>query len=822
MDARDHSDSEDFRSVIDDLTVQNKKLRQKLKKYERLHCSHLQREKLFEVRIHGLEAHRKRELQDTLRNFASRTGEDLLGERNVFNAPPSMPIAPALHHEPSSSSTSNSRPLDSAYASMSGTAVIQPDTTINDSANAVTTCLQDIPEALTSKHPPTLSDKSKSKLIVRRLEQIFTGKGAVSCLHRQSHHQQEMSRPAAESDRRNVEACRQRNLQEGHREAYFLPIGGNLKVGTTQQTDGAAQRSCGSTERTEPSSCGLSLSRTPSPGLRPTRPLDLDLHRAQVPSDNLEYIRHLGLISASKGGSTTSDDDGGWMYLNLLISLAQLHTLNVTPEYVRQAVAEVSDKFELSLDGTKVKWLGGTDSTPMSSDGDESDEHMDCKASSKTSVSISKSGSLAQFSSRNALEQRPNSPLLVQASHLSFPPEIGAKRRPVHVASSNPLHLFPYEPLFYHTAISDEGEDLGIASDLVSSAGSMDFATNIDSNSKEVRERQTRLGGRKNESGPIIFYNRARFCTDLSGDPQGPVPDKVAYVRCTKRPVGCSQASLLADDSDNENDFSICNWPALPSPEIDGHSSSLIRSALDLEDLKSSISDCASDLNMLKSMEASGLGGVQPDDNFVVKVHMRHDAKRRPSTRFPPTSSPCHPASIVLHSVARADVNLLRERHPKPRSDPSQVPVKTEVISAVQTNMAPSPLPPPSYFRLSSGSSSSDDSSEDDEADNRNICHSKPTGHSIGSSADGENEESSYESDDSLSVDLLAHARILNPEVVRAQEMEFDSNQSNQPLSIQGSRTAATAPSTSSSRMKSDVDSMSVDGDDENGMSDSD
>ena len=36
------SNSEDFRSVIDDLTVQNQKLKKKLKKYERIHCSHLQ------------------------------------------------------------------------------------------------------------------------------------------------------------------------------------------------------------------------------------------------------------------------------------------------------------------------------------------------------------------------------------------------------------------------------------------------------------------------------------------------------------------------------------------------------------------------------------------------------------------------------------------------------------------------------------------------------------------------------------------------------------------------------------------------------------
>src|SRR6266700_6675017 len=58
------SSTEDFRSVIDDLTVANKKLKQKLRKYEKLYDAHLQEEKLFEVRFHGLPDHKKKELEE--------------------------------------------------------------------------------------------------------------------------------------------------------------------------------------------------------------------------------------------------------------------------------------------------------------------------------------------------------------------------------------------------------------------------------------------------------------------------------------------------------------------------------------------------------------------------------------------------------------------------------------------------------------------------------------------------------------------------------------------------------------------------------------
>ncbi|KAL9125872.1 MAG: hypothetical protein Q9217_004985 [Psora testacea] len=833
MNATNDNDSEDFRSVIDDLTIENKKLRKKLSKFERLHCSHLQEEKLFEVRIHGLAAHRKRELEDTLRRFASSIDEDSPCDRSFIGAHPSVPLSSTSLRKLSSSSTSYSRPLDSTYASMSGTGLNQSNPSHNRPCQAVNPPLLNISEALMPKHPLAMSDKSRSKVVVRRLEQIFTGKGVASRLHRQSHQQQEVSNSATEADRSSIEARAQRVWHEGTREAPILPNGADLKLETIEEANAAAQKSRGGTDGAESLSRGTVPSGAASPEQRPTRPLDLDLHRAQVPSDNIEYIRHLGLINPEGRGNPKPDGDDGWVYLNLLISMAQLHTLNVTPEFVRKAVADVSDKFELSADGTKVKWLGGTEGTQMSSDGDESEEQSNWKPSSRTSVSFSKHDSFVELPSRDELDDRHgrHCALPVQASEFSAPPEIGAKRRPVNVGTSEPSEKFHYKPLFFHTARSEEDEDSGIASDSFSSADPMDFATGINSGFNTVLERQTRSIGRKHESGPIIFFNRAKFCTDLGGDLTSPVTDKVPYCRCTEQPVGCSKVSSVAQDLDNGSEHHMLTYLPPKSTDVDIASSNIARSALDLEDLKTSISDCASDWDTPMSMEASGLGGVQPGDNFVVQVQMRHGTERISSGPFSAFPSPLRPPRKVLQSIARTATKALHEKHHIPRSDTCRAPVKSEVISAVTTNMAPSSLPPPSYVCLPFSSSGSDDTSEDYDEDARDprstleLPISRRSGTFLNSSDHTESEGSSYEptsygSDDSSSIDLLAHARVQDPEAIRAREREFDSVRSNQQSSAQGSPSAAGAPSeitpsASIRRVGSDVDSMSVDGDEE-------
>lgn len=884
------SNSAEFRGVIDDLTIQNKKLRRKLKQYERLHGSHLQKEKLFEVRIHGLAAHRKRELEEMLRSFASSSGES--PETPLFNVGTFKASAPALkNHNPSSSSTSyskGSKPIDSAYASMSGQTGVShsqsQDRPHNDMPaqslvreQNVKSYLHDIPETLLPKQSLQMSERAKSKLVVKRLEQIFTGKRAAG-RHSQSYQQQEVSHSAAQADRIGLEAHGRKfqRVHEGVREARILPKHAELKVDSlskanlaTQQsqqhvesrgrqslkegtrearihlgcvesqidssseTNRSGQMSRQSTDGEDSRSRDPRVSRGVTPDQRPTRPLDLDIHRAQVPSENIEYIRHLGLASPTATLNTDQESENRWVFLNLLTNMAQLHTLNVTPEFIRHAVADISSKFELSADGTKVRWQGGSDGTRMSSDSDESDTGK--RKSTGTSAPVSKQGSLADLPSRVGLEdiEEPKSALPLPA--IELPAEIGAKRRPVYLERSNDVDKFQYKPLFFHGAASEDDDDSTLAANSVSSFDPLENATGFNSGSHGVRESEVKLRKQNRGNGPIIFYNKARFCTDLSGDSSSAMHDEATYCRFTEEPVGCLQNLDPERWDGSESDYVPDGNDFRDSMDSDIGDTIKTGSTLDLEDLRSSMSDLSAPSPI--PMECSGIGNTHPEDNFMVRVQVRHGRRKSQGSRTqPPFSSPRSQVRRLLYSIPRGSANIFCEVKDIPRSQSDQGPFKTEIVSSVKTDMAPSLLPPPSNFYTTSDTGGDDDQDEDPSVNynSEKLCTStkssvddlvdpRPGNISLGSSS-GESKESpsvstSVGSDDDSSIDFLANARVLDPDTIAAQEREFEINAIQQPAGA-GSVTATLGEPTSSdserdeiSKTESDVDSMSVDGD---------
>lgn len=844
-----HNDNtDDFRSVIDDLTIQNRKLKKRLKKYEKLHCSHLQEEKLFEVRIHGLDAARKQELEQQLRSFASSIEGNSPSTRH--EVPTQVPVPGPADNKPSSSSTSLSKPQDSGYASMSGhTGISQPhtlDMLANDSQTAppkrqnIKSYLLDIPENLAPQPPLAISERSKRKLVVKRLEQLFTGRGAAKGRQSQSEQQQEVSQSAAQADRRRIEAGGMKVWQEGTREAHILPGDANLHVDPGEDSNGSAQRSRGSNEGSRSRSTqGSQVSGSPrSPEQRPTRPLDLDIHRAQIPSDNIEYIRHLGLVSPADDPSLDNDGDDGWVYLNLLTSMAQLHTLNVTPEFVRKAISDVSEKFELSPDGSKVRWLGGNEGTRMSSDSGESEETPRSNwNASDPSLSASKRGSFADNSSREEL------PLVNDGNDKATPAIAARRKQPVDLTQATTEGgEFHYRPLFVHAGQSEESDNSGLSSDSLESSDGQDLKAGANSGSHALQERESRLHGRRRDDGPIIFYNRARFCTDLSGDLSGARSNNSMYRRLTEQPLG---APPNASDESNTSGDDGCS-PARSSMEMSSDKSKTGRSALDMEDLKSSISDCMSVRGSATAMEASGIGGVWPEDNFVVKVKVRHGksdkAKKMQSPRrLTAFSKPKGPIRKILHNLSQKSVDAFHEVSSgsleSTRTQPQQSEVKAEILSTMKTNMPPSSLPPPSYVHsgFSSSASTSDEIEEGDEsndqldADMSSSSNIKPRSRGLNNQRDAypghpllrnsqthphmqnyaapnlprsasalphplyqnytpRNLENDYPSssskitsaasgsDDSSSIDLLAHARELDPELVAAREQEFERN----------------------------------------------
>ena len=824
MDAHNEN-TDDFRSVIDDLTVQNKKLKRKLKKYERLHSAHLEEEKLFEVRVHGLAAHRKRELEETLRSFASSIEAESPG-RNAAAAPkpkahPTVVTGVDNAYKPSSSSTSLSKPQDSGYASMSGQTGASHshplDQTTQDPVpqtkrQNVRSFLHDIPENLAPKPFLAMSERLKTKLVVKRLEQLFTGKGAARNRQGQSQQQQEVSQSAAQADRNLIESNGKRAGQEGSREAHILPVDADLMVDSVEDVNSAAQRGSNEGSRSR-GTLGSQHSSSPrSPEQRPTRPLDLDIHRAQVPSDNMEYIRHLGLTSPTDSATVDPNIGDGWVYLNLLTSMAQLHTLNVTSEFIRKAVSQVSAQFELSADETKVRWRGGEEPTRLSSDSGESDEPASWN-SSHPSLSASKRGSFAENSSEDKINEHAG--IQVPAQDPS-----SSRRRLVNLQEpSNDVGTFQYKPLFHNAVQAEDSEDSALMSDSLSSSDEQDFTTGINSGSNARQEREAKLRGRRRDDGPIIFYNRAHFCTDLSGDFTGSRNTRASYCRLTEQPVGC----LTASDRDkiSNADDATSHGRESASTQYQTDKSSRGRSALDLEDLKSSISDCMSIRGPAAAMEASGLGGVRPEDNFVVKVQVRHKGKKKPQPRrLTSFSKPKGPVRKVLHTVSEKSVDAFRDVSGQKTSSPKDV--EAEILSTIRTNMAPSRLPPPSYVNLPFMSSDSDPDPDQGDGDDRHNVdaemssssnpldryhpsalprHLQPYPHqtayqprplpaalqrphpallrgesNLRYSSSSSEEKTSSGSEESSSIDLLAHAREFQPEFVAAREQEFERN----------------------------------------------
>ncbi|MCJ1247710.1 hypothetical protein MMC30_004925 [Trapelia coarctata] len=768
------STSEDFRSVIDDLTVENQKLKQRLKAYERFHSSQLHNDKLFEVRVHGLSPQQKRKLEEKLREFASsleETSEDQVLFANQRQRSPAKLRQFDYRPKLSSVPTYNSLPLDSAYASMStsGNASVSqsnhvdtqklPESQVSRNQN-IRSYLQDIPEGLLPRHPPLMTEKSRKKLVVRRLEQLFTGKGASSTKHSQSHQQQEVSQSAAKADRTAIEARGQVPSIEGHREAKMLLS--DAEVPATLMSGNPAPLLCFSSDGDD-SSRGTDWSSSATPDQRPTRPLDVDPHRAQVPAENMDYIRHLGVASPKLDEHLASEDRDGWVYLNLLTGMAQLHTINVTPEFVRKAVAEVSEKFDLSEDGRKVRWRGGMDGTRMSSDSCSSASPDD----NDTVPDDIRHRSTARTGSSRKSGRTPGSTSEKHASvsrvHPSTRFNLSNTDRPTPLAPIPSAGWHKYEPLFRVGAGSEERRGYDLSDDDSLNSSGPNEAHYIDEPDRHQRP----------EDGPIIFYNRARFCADLSGDLGAHSTTDLAYSHHAGAVLGCVPAENSAVDPSR--------GPLTESSiqEVDMVSDSEIVEAPMLHGFNTP--PVANSANVYSGLapfvlEASGVGGVRPRDNFAIDVQVRHITKKATltsgSSRFSTMAEhiprrPSHHFGQPLRSMA----NTHR--------------IKSEVLSTRKRDLPPSSLPPPSYVFMTSSSSTSDESEMEQIPPHRlarNIRSSPSLASHIAraaapllrkSSTEWTREMSSFGSDDS-SIDMLAHAREIDPDSVAAREREFE------------------------------------------------
>ncbi|KAK0721503.1 frequency clock protein [Apiosordaria backusii] len=697
------SSADDYRSVIDDLTIENKRLKEELKRYKQYGPPMMQKEKLFEIKVHGLPKRKKRELEATLRDFAASLGGD------------------SKH---ASSSSSHSRPVDSAYASMStgpsshapnsiGRSLGRPSvgSRSKSSQQKVENYLRDTPDGLFPRQM-VMTEKEKKKLVVRRLEQLFTGKISGRNIHRnQSMSSLEPPAPPPEA------TMGPPKMSEASREAYIQPLDPSQKKprsrdnastsnGDQTESGGNGQGSGDGNGSGGRSGNNTSPPSVPLPEQRPTRPVDLDPDRLQIPSENLKYIQHLGLVPQEFLVPRKTDyvdvapDADGWVYLNLLGNLAQLHMLNVTPGFIRAAVSEKSTKFQLSPDGRKIRWRGGTDGTKFSSDSGDN---------SQKSPSTDDTDGSNESGQRKKLKKSQGG-----HSESKFGPQ-----------ASSRSDLFHYKPLFVHRTSSAETSVEGTGSQ----ASDGEEESNVGNSKYGYSGSGSSQRKKRRHDGAIIYYSGAPFCTDLSGDPGDTSP--TTYMTSTGRDL-----SSLDSAPHSLLQRSLSGSSLVIRPLSDARPFVSETLGTDINKYLSGDEETDDDMEFPWSdspglvrpkmtetpLEPCGLGGVIPEDHFAVVVVTRR------------------PINCVLDAYLRdrsmsednAEAIARRLEHmrtssplppPRSRTSGNNSPIQIEYLEGRMRRLKPAPLPPPAMYLppFSSDSDSETGSIEMTSADNDDI-----------------------------------------------------------------------------------------------------
>ncbi|OAQ96003.1 hypothetical protein LLEC1_03853 [Akanthomyces lecanii] len=709
------SSADDYRSVIDDLTLEIQKLKDELKRYKQRGPDTLRKDQLFEIKFHGLPKRKKRELETTLREFTANLGD---------SSSVSSPHQKKSSHDKlnsgfrskhaSSSSGSHARPVDSAYASMSTGAHSSAvslgrhgshQSGVRSSEQKVESYLRDIPEGLYPKHV-AMTDKDRKKIVVRRLEHLFTGKINGRLGRRQSALQtvphlptSSTSLPLPPIPTLNWEAAQPQQQQqsdksEPSREARILPFGSSTKKSRSRDHGSASNSNGDQTESTGNGTNGSPPDRSP-PEQRPTRPNDLDPDRPQIPADNMEYIRHLGLVppellpDATQETPDVSPDAEGWVYLNLLCSLAQLHMINVTPDFVRAAVAEISTKFQLSPDGRKIRWRGGSHGTKLTSDSSIDSSEMSERVSggaTKASTKVKRKRQKIGHSIGGSVTSSKDNTMLG--------PQISS--------SSDSFH---YKPLFVR---QDSPNGVVSLDDTLSSFGPVE-----DSNMGESRYNLSGSGSwnrkKRRRDGAVIYYGGAPFCTDLSGDPgdvsptahmistgqeataSSPQPHRPLYrspsgssigIRPLSHPMPLASAAPMEIDHDEE-------LPGLATDSGDETTDA---------DIEFSWSDEPQYLEV-HPLEPCGLGGVLPDDHFMVVVTTKRPKKDAAgATTHYNQGSQNETADSIIARLAVMSTSSPAAQQSRPSSRCSTPGVEIEYTSGRIKRLTPVPLPPPVIF----------------------------------------------------------------------------------------------------------------------------
>ncbi|KAL5603958.1 hypothetical protein FOVSG1_006708 [Fusarium oxysporum f. sp. vasinfectum] len=319
------SSSDDYRSVIDDLTLEIQQLKKELKRYKQPGPALPHKDKLFEIKIYGLPQKKKRELETILRDLATdhdgspeASSSQKWGKISLQNRDHRYSKSRVQRSHAPSSPGSGLWPDDSAYASMSAggessrTPFYLPILPSTKSSNGkVEDYLRDVPDGLYPQHV-VMTDKERKHLVVRLLEQLFTGRSDSTDISKMPPMRPGgsfiMARAVADAQVAEPSSTHEPSIRETEpiREARILSLEHKSCAWRDEchmSNHGSASDPENDNMGTEGNDKGLVSSTKPFSSLpllpkqRPTRPCDLDPDRSQIPSETMNYIRHLDLLS---------------------------------------------------------------------------------------------------------------------------------------------------------------------------------------------------------------------------------------------------------------------------------------------------------------------------------------------------------------------------------------------------------------------------------------------------------------------------------------------------------------------------------------------
>lgn len=307
------------------------------------------------------------------------------------------------------------------------------------------------------------SEKDKMKAVVKKLEEVFTGRDStVPPVYEESEQQVEDGRQGAQSGRSIDE--------EGTREA---PI-----IADHKEFD-----------HSNGSSDSLDL-LTGQADQRATHPMELDPGRGQNKEENMEYLSH---ITATGKESM----QGKWIFLNLVTNMAQLHSLSVSKAFVTKAIKTMSRNLELSPDGQMIRYRNGS----SSSSSREVDGDVQMDDGSGNGNGNGNGGS----SSTSSLEERRKSEFTTFGNNSgSGSGDFGSSN---NLSSTN--SSFHYRPIFYKADNESEssGESSYLSDSLKGNGSSSGGNSGVYGRRKPYRD------------GTRIYYLNLPFCTDLVSNP---------------------------------------------------------------------------------------------------------------------------------------------------------------------------------------------------------------------------------------------------------------------------------------------------------------